>query len=340
MSAVTIVNHPDGELHIEERTNNRRRLTIKCFDENVYVPLQSCETSYPIELIKLALEVQGLAWLCDAITRDEDPAVVRAELETNLFEFLDHEAFVGKRLLDFGCGAGASTMCLARLLPQTEIVGVELNGKLIQLAQARARHYGFENLEFKISPEGAELPEGLGEFDFCMISAVYEHLLPKERLAILPKIWSSLKPGGVVFINQTPHRYYPIETHSTGLPLINYLPDRLAFFLARKWSRMRPMPNATEDELLRGGIRGATEFEIMRVIENGSEFPPILLEPHLGGHEDRLDLWHSRLNPHRWRKAKLLLKGGLKIIKAISGHVIVPYLTIAIQKDTRKARSV
>src|SRR5687767_12764349 len=261
------LNHPDGELRVEEMPNGKRLLTIHGFDSEAYVPLQSYETAYPLELIKLTLEVQGLPWLCDAISRDEDPEVVRNELETNLFEFFDKEAFSGKRLLDFGCGAGSSSMCLARLLPQTQIVGVELNGKLIQLAEARARHYGFDNIEFHISPKGTELPTDMGEFDFCMMSAVYEHLLPKERANILPRIWSSLKPGGALFINQTPHRYYPVETHSTGLPLINYFPDKLAFFLARKWSRMRPMPDATSDELLRGGIRGATEFEILRIID-------------------------------------------------------------------------
>jgi hypothetical protein len=95
---------------------------------------------------------------------------------------------------------------------------------------------------------------------------------------------------------------------------------------------MRPVPEATDDELLRGGIRGATEFEILKIIEKSSEARPVLLESNYGGHHDRIDLWHSRLNPHRWRTAKLALKAVLKTIKAISGHVLVPYLTIAIQK--------
>jgi 2-polyprenyl-3-methyl-5-hydroxy-6-metoxy-1,4-benzoquinol methylase len=331
-----IINHRDGEIHIVELPGGKKRLTIKCFDNKVYVPLESCETSYPRKLIELTLEIQGLAWVCDAISRDEDPQVVRAELATNLFEFFDKKSFAGKRLLDFGCGAGASTMCLARLLPQTKIVGVELNGKLIELAQARARHYSFENVEFHISPKGTELPADIGEFDFCMMSAVYEHLLPEERRTILPMVWGSLKPGGALFINQTPHRYFPMELHTTGLPLINYLPDRLAFSMARKWSRMRPMPDASVDELLRGGMRGATEFEILRIIEKSSEDRPVLLEPYYGGHNDRIDLWYSRLNPHRWRNTKTLLKAALKTIKAVSGHVLVPNLTIAIQKARKE----
>ncbi len=335
-----VINHADGELHIEELPEGRRRLTIKCSDSSTYVPLQTCETSYPPALIELTLKVQGLPWLCDAISRDEDPQVVKEELEANLFEFFAPEAFIGKRLLDFGCGAGSSTMCLARLLPQTEIVGVELDRKLNELAEARRQHYGFENVRFHISPSGDELPGGLGEFDFCMMSAVYEHLLPHERQLVLPKIWAQLKPGGALFINQTPHRYYPVETHSTNLPLINYLPNKLAFALARKWSRLQPMPDATGEELLRGGIRGATEFEILKILGKSSRrHRPVLLEPREGGHRDRIDLWYSRLNPLRLRKLKSLAKLVLKGVKAVSGHVLVPYLTLAVRKDEKRSLS-
>ena len=326
------LSHPEGTVHIEDLANGRKRVTVECFDSRAYIPLQSCETSYSQELIELTLKVHGLAWLCDAIARDEDPVVAKAELEANLFEFFDEKVFAGKRLLDFGCGSGASTMCLAGLLPQTEIIGVELAGQLIELAHTRARFHGFNNVQFQISPAGKQLPANLGEFDFCMMSAVYEHLLPEERTAILPQIWSLLKPGGVLFINQTPHRYFPIEMHSTGLPLINYLPESLAFFLARRMSRMKPMRNDSREDLLRGGIRGATEFEIMKLLKSVGKHRPILLEPHHGGHRDRIDLWHARLATHRLRTVKLLLKHVLKIMKAVSGHVLIPYLTIAIQK--------
>ena len=38
-------------------------------------------------------------------------------------------------------------------------------------------------------------------------------------------IWAHLKSGGVLFLNQTPHRYFPVEHHTTNLPMINYFPD-------------------------------------------------------------------------------------------------------------------
>src|SRR5205085_4362018 len=112
---------------------------------------------------------------------------------------------------------------------------------------------------------------------------------------LLPRIWSHLKPGGVLFINQTPHRYSPIEMHTTGLPLINYLPDALAFSAARRFSKRI---NGDEDwtALLRAGIRGATTGEILRVLGARSA----LLEPQRGDH---IALWYGKLSKrYGWLK--------------------------------------
>jgi hypothetical protein len=42
----------------------------------------------------------------------------------------------------------------------------------------------------------------------------------------MAELWRQLRLGGILFLNQTPHRYYPLEHHTTGLPLLNYLPER------------------------------------------------------------------------------------------------------------------
>ena len=35
-------------------------------------------------------------------------------------------------------------------------------------------------------------------------------------------VWSKVNPGGAILINQTPHRYFPKERHSTGLWFLNF----------------------------------------------------------------------------------------------------------------------
>lgn len=117
---------------------------------------------------------------CATASRDEDPAQVQRALELGIFSFVPKEQLRGRRLLDFGCGSGASSAILGRLLPQTQIVGIDLQAPLLALGEARARHHGLRNVRFLASPSGSALPEGLADFDFILFSAVYEHLLPHD----------------------------------------------------------------------------------------------------------------------------------------------------------------
>jgi len=100
------------------------------------------------------------------------------------------EASNGRRVLDFGCGAGASTMCLARLFPDVAIVGIEVDERLLGLARRRVQNYQFPNVTLACSPSPMELPPDLGRFDGVVMSAVYEHLLTHERAQVLPLLWS------------------------------------------------------------------------------------------------------------------------------------------------------
>jgi 2-polyprenyl-3-methyl-5-hydroxy-6-metoxy-1,4-benzoquinol methylase len=292
-------------------------------------PDQSCPgashswtTSYPPELI-LEIHATKRGYVCDEIMREEDPRYVERAIRHEVLGYVDAEEFRGKRILDFGCGSGASTLVMSRLLPPCDLVGVELEERLLSLARLRAEYLGKSGLRFLHSPSGTTLPDGLGEFDYIVLSAVYEHLLPNERRVLLPRIWSHLKPGGVLFINQTPHRYSPVEMHTTGLPLINYLPDALAGYAATHLSKRI---NGDEDwpTLLRAGIRGATIGEILRVLGAHSA----LLEPQRGDH---IDLWYGKLSK-RYGWLKKAIWASLKALKPIAGIHLVPELTLAIRK--------
>jgi 2-polyprenyl-3-methyl-5-hydroxy-6-metoxy-1,4-benzoquinol methylase len=302
---------PDGRHHIEVQP-----------DQGCPGAATRWSTAYPPELI-LEIHATKRAYVCDEIRREEDPGYVERAIRHEVLGYLDAEAFRGKRILDFGCGAGASTLVMSRLFPPCELVGVELEERLLRLAQLRADYLGKPALRFHVSPSGTALPAGLGEFDYIVLSAVYEHLLPEERRVLLPCIWSHLKPGGVLFINQTPHRYSPIEMHTTGLPLINYLPDALALAVTKRFCRRL---NGDEDwpALLRAGIRGATICEILRVVGGRAT----LLEPKQGDH---IDLWHGKLSK-RYALVKTAIWAALKALKPIAGMHLVPELILAIRK--------
>ena len=331
------LSHSNAEIMIEESSNGLKRIKVVP-KKDLFVPLDSCQTSYPLSLIQLILETKGVDYLCDEIARDEDPEYVRRDLETDLMAYFEMSDFENKRILDFGCGSGASSMILSRMFAKAEIVGIELEEALLAVARARAAHYQYSNVKLMSSPSGTEMPAGVGKFDFVIMSAVYEHLLPDERRIIIPKVWASIRENGYLFLNTTPHRFFPIEHHTTGLPLINYLPDKLAFAVTRNFSKRIDNTEPWE-MLLRRGIRGGTEHEILQILSRDSSDRASLLEPNKHGLHDRIDLWYSALNPTRFRTIKRLLKSSIKGWRLITGMTLVPNLSLVIQKNSQASQS-
>jgi len=326
--------HPDGLVHVEQLKTGKKKISVELLNKKVFMPRSTCETSYPVNLIEQIMNVKGLGYLCDEIMRDEDPMYVQHNLKYDILSYVSEDSFDNKRILDFGCGNGSSTMILARMFPNSEIVGVELEGKFLSIAKVRAKHYKFDNVSFIPSPDSDNLPSELGDFDYVVLSAVYEHLLPNERKNLIPKIWSHLKPSGVLFVNQTPYRYFPIESHTTGLPLITYLPRKATLHLARRFSK-RVSHDDKWETLLRRGIRGGTAKEIIKILSRTSQ-KPVLLEPDRIGIKDRIDLWYQLSSAVRLPILKKFLKCCLKAFKLISGIIITPSLSLAIKKSHSK----
>lgn len=329
---MVILKHKDANIFVEKLTSGKHKIDVVLLNNDLFIPINTCETSYPINMIDKILDLKGPTYLCDEILREESPDYVQKDIKYDLLSYLDEEEFRNKRLLDFGCGSGASTMILARMFPETTIVGIELEEKLLSIAKLRAYHYGYKNLELIISPNPNQLPENIGNFDYIVLSAVYEHLKPSEREILLPKIWSILKPSGILFINQTPYRYFPIETHTTcGLPFINYLPNRAAFFYAQQFSK-RNLKNKSWEELLRKGVRGGSIKEIFKILNNCTQ-KPILLNPCRFEIKDRIDLWYIKSYKKRFLGIKKLFLFLTKFVKILTGIIILPKLSLAIKKE-------
>jgi 2-polyprenyl-3-methyl-5-hydroxy-6-metoxy-1,4-benzoquinol methylase len=332
-TTMTILNHKDAKVHVEGLPTGKNRICVELTNDDLFSPTQRCETSYPIDLIDTILHLKGPAYLCDELLRDESPDYVQKSLKYDLLSYLDIEELENKRLLDFGCGSGASTIVLARMFPHTEIVGIELEEQLLSIAKLRATYYGYKNIELMISPNPCSLPSSIGCFDFVVLSAVYEHLLPNEREVVLLQIWSILKPNGILFLNQTPYRSFPVESHTTsGLPFINYLPDKLALLYAQHFSN-RKLKDKSWKELLRAGIRGGSVKEILSILSNCPQ-GPVLLNPRKWEIKDRIDLWyvHAQSGVVRLGLAKRVFRVLAKLLQWLTGVTIVPGLSLAIRK--------
>jgi SAM-dependent methyltransferase len=336
----TVLQHGQGTVTVKGNPAGGSRVRVSVDDPSVYVPRGECATTYNLGLIQQILDVTGPAWLCDEIARDQDPGYVQRTLLPALTGFVAPERFAGARMLDFGSGSGASTMILARAFPGCEIVGVELEPRLLALAEARRHFYGFgPRVRFVTSPAGDVLPPGIGRFDFVVLSAVFEHLLPDERRTLLPLLWSSLEPGGVLFVAWMPSRWYPVEGHTTGLPLLAYLPDSVALRLAHRYS-MRVRESESWPQLLRKGIRGGSLAQLRRIIRADCAEEPVVLHPlHAAGD---IAFWFTVTDTSKQRSA---LKRAMRRVIAVGGRMpapvqrsasvlLLPDLTVALQRPS------
>ncbi len=181
--------HQDGIVTLTPLEEGRLHIKVQMADEGAFVRWEEWETSYSAELVAEVLKAKGPAWFCDELKRDEDPGYVENDIRHDVLGFVDPEEFTGKRVLDFGCGCGASTVVISRVLPGAEITGIELDAQSLAIAKMRLDHHGIES------------------------------------------------------------------THTTGLSLINYMPDPLALWATNcLWSRF---PGETDwSSILRNGIRG------------------------------------------------------------------------------------
>jgi 2-polyprenyl-3-methyl-5-hydroxy-6-metoxy-1,4-benzoquinol methylase len=333
--ASTEIFYRDHRISLTPLGDGKRRLCVEAPRRGTYVRRAAWDTAYSDELVRVILNAKGPGSLCDEIMRDEDPDYLQRHLELTVTAHIDPEELSGAEVLDFGCGAGASTVILSRLMPTSRITGVELRTANLNVARARARFYGLEHAKFLLSPSGIGLPSEIGPFRAIVLSAVFEHLLPVERESLLPALWRLLTPGGVLFIDETPARWFPIETHTTGLPLINYLPDRLAAAYARGFSK-RIRRDATWDQMRRDGIRGSTATQILRLLPP-DQGRPTLIEPRRLGVKGSLDLWIRGYTAggSGWRGAVKRATAALLGIAApsVDGAWLVPYLSLAIRKS-------
>lgn len=321
------IDHKDGTIRI---TPTERGNLIECTP----LPGKSCsrrkwETTYSLDIIERILAVKNLSHLCDEIAREEDPGYVEGFYKWDLLSYVPPEMFAGARVLDFGSGSGSSSLAFARMFPSVgEIYGVELVAEYVELARARAEFRGLENVSFHASPTPESLPADAGLFDYVIVPAVFEHLLPNERRIVMPLVWSHLKSGGILFLGQTPWRWFPVEQHTTGgVPLINYLPPSLARPLAglrKPWLRDNDW-----QRLLRRGIRGGSVREILGLLGGNAS----LMRPTRQGCQDRIDLWYAMSTESRAGAVKKLMRAAFKLTKAVSGVQPVPTLSLAVRKS-------
>jgi len=263
----------------------------------------------------------------------EPPAWTPQQLERNRFVrfrttyTFDHLVDLPReralKILDFGCGEGHSIDALLERYPNARFVGADIDRGLLATCIA---HFGANPRVRLIQMEDPIATADLGaDFDVIQLNAVFEHLLPDERKKLMPDLWQRLRPQGYLVVTETPWRWFPIETHTTGLPLVNYLPDRLALAAVR-YRHKKPL---TWTDALKYGVRGATVNEIISCIGAGRGALE-RVQPAKADVRDMLEVWwqgESRKTP-----VKATAYHALRLLQKTTGLMISPWVNFVLRK--------
>ncbi len=104
----------------------------------------------------------------------------------------------GERVLDVGCGTGASALPAARAVGQAGFVlGIDVADKMLDCARAKAEAEGLWNLEFALRDMTAP-SEDLGRFD--AVISVFSIFFVEDVEAQLGRLWDLLRPGGRMIV--------------------------------------------------------------------------------------------------------------------------------------------
>src|SRR5947208_3258602 len=173
---------------------------------------------------------------------DIDPAVHEPTAASRLrrdrvavIPWLDRtRALRSSRILEVGCGRGASTVALAE--QGAELIALDRSAGAIRIAEIRSTGHGLP-VEF-LEGDAAELDRVLGDrsVDWIIFWASLEHMTVPERLDALAAAWRTLPAGGILTLVETPNRLWFTDSHTSYLPYFHWLPDDLA----RRYSQFSP----------------------------------------------------------------------------------------------------
>jgi guanosine-3',5'-bis(diphosphate) 3'-pyrophosphohydrolase len=113
-----------------------------------------------------------------------------------LKRFLKHLP-ANSSILDFGCGGGQDSLFMAQ--KGNFVTGIDITAEMIRLAKKKAKH---SNTAFKKS--SIESFFSKQKFDGIWSSKVFKFIPLKKQDAVIKKVFSILKPGGVLYITAKP----------------------------------------------------------------------------------------------------------------------------------------
>lgn len=111
------------------------------------------------------------------------------------------DAIENCRVLELGCGDGATLLSTAFSMPNSECVGLDLSRSRIEDATRYAREIGIANATFHHLDVMDYDPEDFGKFDFIVAHGLFSWVPDFVREKILWLYRESLKPKGIGYLS-------------------------------------------------------------------------------------------------------------------------------------------
>lgn len=105
------------------------------------------------------------------------------------------------RVIDLGCGTGELTRRLADALPQSDVLGIDSSGEMLERASTQAR----AGLRFELR----SVEDAAGEWDLVFSHAVLQWV--DDHHALIPNLLALVKPGGQLVVQMPSNHGHPAQ---------------------------------------------------------------------------------------------------------------------------------
>jgi len=136
----------------------------------------------------------------DWLTPVYDPFIRWTIRESTFKRHLVEQARIekGHRVLDLGCGTATLTVLIKQLHPDAEVVGLDADPRILQIAKAKIEKTGVNvALDHGMA---FELPYPAHSFDRVLSSLLFHHLTRENKERTSKEVFRVLRPGGELHV--------------------------------------------------------------------------------------------------------------------------------------------
>ena len=131
------------------------------------------------------------------VSDHSDPVLRSHSLRTaaNSAAYLLNSIHPNMQICDIGCGPGSITMDLAALVPEGQVLGIDMGQDVVEKARSTAQERGIKNVGFQVGDAHAlDFPDHT--FDVVHGHQVLQHIA--DPVSVLREWRRVTKPGGIV----------------------------------------------------------------------------------------------------------------------------------------------